>query len=155
MLDEGAAVGADARLLTANSLRIQEASSTGESQAVTKDPATLGHPAPLGDRLNVVYKGTAVAQGTGRAVVTGVGMDSEVGAIAELLDATVEEPTPLQDEVASISRVLGAGVVAIFRLRKLRSTIGVQDTTGHTGAPSPTARDGVVERSNCESGLHP
>ncbi|WP_239021595.1 cation-translocating P-type ATPase [Nocardioides jishulii] len=113
VLDEGAAVGADARLLTANSLRIQEASLTGESEAVTKDPTTLSHPAPLGDRLNMVFKGTAVAQGTGRAIVTGVGMDSEVGAIADLLDATVEEPTPLQDEVASISRVLGAGVVVI------------------------------------------
>lgn len=113
VLDEGAAVGADARLLTANSLRIQEASLTGESEAVTKDPTTLGREVPLGDRLNMVFKGTAVAQGTGRAVVTGVGMDSEVGAIAEMLDATVEEPTPLQNEVKSISRMLGAGVVVI------------------------------------------
>ena len=83
VLDEGAAVGADARLLTANSLRIQEASLTGESESVTKDPTTLGREVPLGDRFNMVFKGTAVAQGTGRAVVTGVGMDSEVGAIAE------------------------------------------------------------------------
>src|SRR5665648_90770 len=113
VLDEGAAVGADARLLTANSLRIREASLTGESEAVTKDPTTLGREVPLGDRLNMVFKGTAVAQGTGRAVVTGVGMDSEVGAIAEMLDATVEEPTPLQNEVKSISRMLGAGVVVI------------------------------------------
>ena len=113
VLDEGAAVGADARLLTANSLRIQEASLTGESEAVTKDPTTLGREVPLGDRLNMVFKGTAVAQGTGRAVVTGVGMDTEVGAIAEMLDATVEEPTPLQNEVKSISRMLGAGVVVI------------------------------------------
>ncbi|HYN29448.1 MAG TPA: cation-translocating P-type ATPase [Dermatophilaceae bacterium] len=113
VLDEGAAVGADARLLTANSLRVQEASLTGESEAVTKDPTTLGREVSLGDTLNMVFKGTAVAQGTGRAVVTGVGMDSEVGAIAEMLDATVEAPTPLQNEVKSISRMLGAGVVVI------------------------------------------
>ncbi|KQV69837.1 haloacid dehalogenase [Nocardioides sp. Root122] len=113
VLDAGAAVGADARLLSASSLRIQEASLTGESEAVTKDPTTLGRHVPLGDRVNMVFKGTAVAQGTGRAVVTGVGMHTEVGAIAELLDATVEEPTPLQNEVARISRMLGAGVVVI------------------------------------------
>src|SRR5690606_2453050 len=113
VLDEGAAVGADARLLTAHSLRVQEASLTGESEAVTKDPTTLGHEVPLGDRLNMVFKGTAVAQGNGRAVVTGVGMGTEVGAIAEMLDATVEEPTPLQNEVASISKMLGTAVVVI------------------------------------------
>ncbi|MBE7325102.1 cation-translocating P-type ATPase [Nocardioides sp. Y6] len=113
VLDEGAAVGADARLLSANALRVQEASLTGESEAVTKDPTTLGHQVPLGDRLNMAYKGTAVAQGNGRAIVTGVGMDTEVGSIAEMLDATVEEPTPLQNEVAAISKMLGAAVVVI------------------------------------------
>ncbi len=113
VLDEGAAVGADVRLLSANSLRVQEASLTGESEAVTKDPATLGHQVPLGDRLNMAFKGTAVAQGNGRGIVTGVGMDTEVGAIAEMLDATVEEPTPLQDEVAGISKMLGTAVVVI------------------------------------------
>ena len=61
----------------------------------------------------MVYKGTAVAQGVGRAVVTGVGMSTEVGAIAEMLEATVEEPTPLQNEVSRIGKMLGAIVVVI------------------------------------------
>ena len=113
VLNEGDAVGADARLLTASALRIQEASLTGESEAVTKSPTTLIHPASLGDRVNMVYKGTAVAQGVGRAVVTGVGMSTEVGAIAEMLEATVEEPTPLQNEVSRIGKLLGAIVVVI------------------------------------------
>jgi magnesium-transporting ATPase (P-type) len=113
VLNEGDSVGADARLLTASALRVQEASLTGESEAVTKSPKTLIHPASLGDRVNMVYKGTAVAQGVGRAVVTGVGMSTEVGAIAEMLEATVEEPTPLQNEVSRIGKVLGAIVVAI------------------------------------------
>jgi magnesium-transporting ATPase (P-type) len=113
VLNEGDSVGADARLLTASALRVQEASLTGESEAVTKSPTTLIHPASLGDRVNMVYKGTAVAQGVGRAVVTGVGMSTEVGAIAEMLEATVEEPTPLQNEVSRIGKVLGAIVVAI------------------------------------------
>ncbi|WP_311258992.1 cation-translocating P-type ATPase [Microbacterium sp. WCS2018Hpa-9] len=113
VLGEGDAVGADARLFTANALRIQEASLTGESEAVTKHAMTLTGPAPLGDRVNMVYKGTAVAQGNGRAVVTGVGMSTEVGAIAEMLDATVEAPTPLQIEINRIGRMLGIIVVII------------------------------------------
>jgi magnesium-transporting ATPase (P-type) len=106
-------VGADARLWQANTLRVLEASLTGESEAVLKDTATLGRPAPLGDRLNMVFKGTSVAQGTGRAVVTATGMATEMGAIAGMLEATVEAPTPLQREVARIGRMLGIAVVII------------------------------------------
>ena len=113
VLGEGDAVGADARLLLAKSLRVQEASLTGESEAVLKDAATLREPAALGDQLDMVFKGTAVAQGTGRAVVTATGMDTEMGSIAELLEATQEEPTPLQKEVARIGRMLGIAVVII------------------------------------------
>ncbi len=61
----------------------------------------------------MVFKGTAVAQGTGRAVVTATGMDTEMGAIAEMLEATAEEPTPLQKEVGRIGRMLGIAVVII------------------------------------------
>jgi magnesium-transporting ATPase (P-type) len=113
VLSEGDAVGADARLLTASALHIQEASLTGESEAVAKSLATLEQPASLADRVNMVYQGTAVSQGVGRAVVTGVGMATEVGAIADLLDATVAEPTPLQNEVNRIGKLLGALVVFI------------------------------------------
>ena len=113
VLAEGDAVGADARLVQAAALHVQEASLTGESEAVLKDAATLPGPAALGDRLDMVFKGTAVAQGTGRAVVTATGMATQMGAIAEMLDATVEEATPLQKEVARIGRMLGIAVVAI------------------------------------------
>ena len=113
LLGEGDAVGADARLVRAASLRVQEASLTGESEAVLKDVATLAKPAALGDRLDMVFKGTAVAQGTGRGVVTATGMDTEMGAIAEMLEATAEGPTPLQKEVGRIGRMLGIAVVAI------------------------------------------
>jgi magnesium-transporting ATPase (P-type) len=113
VLGEGDAVGADARLIQAASLRVQEASLTGESEAVLKDAATLPGPAALGDRLNMVFKGTAVAQGTGRAVVTATGMATQMGAIAEMLDATEEESTPLQKEVARVGRMLGIAVVVI------------------------------------------
>lgn len=113
VLAEGDAVGADARLAEAFDLRLLEASLTGESAPVLKDAATLKTPAALGDRLNMVFKGTAMAQGSGRAVVTAVGMRSEVGAIATMLDATQDQPTPLQVEVTRIGRVLGLAAVVI------------------------------------------
>ncbi len=113
VLAEGDAVGADARLLQATTLRVQEAALTGESEAVLKDIATLLRPAALGDRIDMVFKGTAVAQGTGRAVVTATGMDTQVGEVAALLEATAPEPTPLEKEVARIGRTLGLAVVVI------------------------------------------
>ena len=113
VLGEGDAVGADARLVQVASLRAHEASLTGESVAVLKDASTLPAPAALGDRLDMVFKGTAIVQGTGRAIVTSTGMRTEMGAIAHLLEATEEERTPLQDEVARIGRMLGIAVIVI------------------------------------------
>ena len=113
VLAEGDAVGADARLVQATSLRVQEASLTGESEAVLKDVATLPAPAALGDRRCMVFKGTAVVQGAGRAVVTATGMATQMGQIAALLEATTPEPTPLEQEVARIGRTLGLAVVVI------------------------------------------
>ncbi len=113
VLAEGDAVGADARLLQASALQLLEASLTGESGAVLKDSATLAAPAALGDRLNMVFKGTAVAQGSGRALVTATGMRSEVGAIATMLDATADKATPLQQEVARLGRGLAVAALVV------------------------------------------
>ena len=113
VLSEGDAVGADARLFEAAALQVNEASLTGESAPVFKGTETLAAPAVIGDRLNMVFKGTAVAQGSGRAVITATGMDSEMGAIAGMLEATAEERTPLQHEVRRIGRMLGVAVVLI------------------------------------------
>jgi magnesium-transporting ATPase (P-type) len=113
MLSEGDAVAADARLLSASNLRVAEASLTGESEAVLKQSAPISGPAALGDRLNMVYKGTAVARGVGRAVVTATGMATEMGQIAVLLDETEEEQTPLEIEIDRVGRTLGLGVIAI------------------------------------------
>lgn len=112
-LSEGDSVGADARLVTCAALRVQESSLTGESEAVTKAVGTQDGPAALGDQHGMVFKGAAVVQGTGQAIVTATGMDTEMGAIAEMLDATVEDPTPLQIEVGRIGRMLGIAVVVI------------------------------------------
>ncbi|MDT0575961.1 cation-translocating P-type ATPase [Croceicoccus sp. F390] len=113
MLEEGDAVGADARLLTAAALHVQEASLTGESQAVLKSADAVPSPAPLAERTSMVFKGTAVVQGSGRAIVTATGMATEMGSIAAMLEATTQEPTPLQREVARIGRTLGMAVIII------------------------------------------
>ena len=113
VLGEGDAIAADARLTSAASLQVQEASLTGESEAVTKTAAPLEELGSLGDRHNMVFKGTAVAHGVGRAVVTGTGMDTEMGHIATLLDETEDEPSPLQREIAQISKTLGGLVIGI------------------------------------------
>jgi P-type Ca2+ transporter type 2C len=113
LLSEGDAVGADARLIEASSLLVQEASLTGESESVLKNSATLSKPVAIADQLNMVFKGTAVAQGTGKAVVTATGMTTQMGLIAEMLQATPQVPTPLQKEVGQLGKNLAIAVVAI------------------------------------------
>ncbi|MBB3239775.1 potassium/sodium efflux P-type ATPase [Pseudomonas sp. Tn43] len=113
VLSEGDSVGADARLVQANALRILEASLTGESEAVSKNTTCSSTEVPLAERSNMVFKGTAIAQGSGLGIVTAVGMATEIGAIAHLLDVTPEEVTPLQKEVRAIGRMLGMAVLLI------------------------------------------
>ncbi len=113
ILAEGEAVGADARLLEAASLTVAEASLTGESEAVLKEVAPLPGPAGLADRVNMVFNGTAVTRGRGRAVVTATGMATAMGTVARLLGRTREERTPLQVEIDRVGRLLGIGVIVI------------------------------------------
>ena len=112
-LGEGDAVSADARLLTATILKVAEASLTGESEPIMKTASTLAEDVVLADRENMVWSGTAVTQGVGRAVVTATGMATEMGTIARLLHETVGEQTPLQREIALVGRMLGIAVVVI------------------------------------------
>jgi len=113
LLEEGDAVGADARLVQATALRVQEASLTGESAPVTKSVQKLDRKEPLAERSSMVFKGTAVTQGTALALVTATGMRTEMGGVAEMLDSTQEELTPLQREVQRIGRTLGLAVILI------------------------------------------
>ena len=113
VLAEGDAVGADARLIHAASLTVAESSLTGESEPVLKGSARLAGAVPLGDRVNMVFSGTAISRGRGRAVVTATGMDTEMGRIAALLAATTKERTPLQREIDLVGRMLGIAVIVI------------------------------------------
>lgn len=113
VLTEGDRVGADARLVEAHALLVQQASLTGESESVLKQATELPDERPLAERHNMVFKGTEVVQGNGRAVVTAIGMQTEMGSIAHLLATTPDEATPLQKEVRHIGRVLGVAVLVI------------------------------------------
>ncbi|WP_407107199.1 cation-translocating P-type ATPase [Rhodococcus aetherivorans] len=113
VLGEGDAVAADARVLSAVSLQMSEASLTGESEPVSKSADTLSEPAVLAERGDMVFAGTAVTQGSGRAMVTATAMDTELGRIADLLHTTRQAPTPLQREMARVGRTLGIAVLVI------------------------------------------
>ncbi len=113
VLAEGDTVPADGRLFQAASLRMAEASLTGESVPIAKSVAPLGKIAALGDRRNLVFDGTSVTQGTGRAIITSTGMHTQVGHIADMLSATDDEQTPLQKEIERVSKILGIAVIAI------------------------------------------
>jgi len=127
-LEAGDLVAADARLLEAASLKCIESALTGESEAVTKQPATLEQgDIPLGDRENMVFMGTSIAAGTGQAVVVATAMTTELGRIAGLIEeAGAEEKTPLQQKLDSFGRILvwaALGIVALlFGLGLLRGT---------------------------------
>src|SRR3989344_2100984 len=111
MLRLGDRVTADGRLIEVNDLEVNEASLTGESLPVLKsiDALEVGKAVP--DRKNMVHKGTVVTQGTGEFVVTAVGVETEVGKIAEQIVRTPDENTPLQAVLERFSRRLGLIVV--------------------------------------------
>lgn len=131
MLAEGDTVAADARLFSASSLRVAEAALTGESIPVSKNPSLLDSVKALGDRTNMVFSGTSVTQGTGKAIVTSTGMDTQVGKIAGMLSKTDDEKTPLQKEMAHVSKILGIAVciIAVIALGALAIMEGFHDAS--------------------------
>ncbi|HRA67313.1 MAG TPA: cation-translocating P-type ATPase, partial [Caldilinea sp.] len=113
LVEEGNAISADGRLIGVTSLQMAEAALTGESQPVTKTTALIDGKAGLGDRTNMIFSGTVATFGRGRAVVIATGMNTEMGKIAGLMQATPEEKTPLSLEIEDVGRKLGIGVVLI------------------------------------------
>jgi P-type Ca2+ transporter type 2C len=107
LLSEGDAVSADGRLVEAASLMASEAALTGESEPVLKEVA------PLGERIDMVFKGTSVVRGRGVAVVTATGMATEMGNVARLLERTEQPKTPLQRDIEGIGRTLTIAVILI------------------------------------------
>ena len=113
LLEAGDFVPADARLLTSSSLKSEESALTGESVPSEKDAeAVVAADAPLGDRHNMVYSGCSITYGRATAVVTATAMNTEMGKIAGLLDASEDGQTPLQQKLANMGKYLGIVALA-------------------------------------------
>ncbi|HOM03277.1 MAG TPA: calcium-translocating P-type ATPase, PMCA-type [Acetivibrio sp.] len=116
LIEAGDAVPADIRIIEASSLKIEEASLTGESVPIEKSADVIpssDKDIPLSDRRNMAYMGTNVVYGRGEGVVVSTGMSTEMGKIANIISSTDEEKTPLQKKLAELSKVLSVGVLGI------------------------------------------
>jgi P-type Ca2+ transporter type 2C len=112
-VEAGDKVPADARLLTASRLKVEEAPLTGESVPVEKEVAALPGELPVADRRNLLFAATSIAEGSAKAVVVATGMATEIGQVAALLHGGETELTPLQLRLEVFGRRLGYGVLAI------------------------------------------
>ena len=130
LLEAGDMVPADGRLIENASLKVDESALTGESLAVEKSMDTLLKEVPLGDRTNMLFSGSFVTYGRGKAVVTEIGMQTEVGKIAGLLKSTSEKQTPLQMSLEKFGKKLSililifCGIlfaISVFRGEKVSS----------------------------------
>ena len=127
VIREGDFIAADARLIQANSLKIEQASLTGESQAAGKSTAALDSATALADRSNMVYSSTLAVSGNGQAVVTATGMDSEIGRIAALIQESPETTTPLQKKLRQLGAYLTIAVIAVAAITFLAGVLRGQD----------------------------
>lgn len=135
VLEAGDAIPADCRILESFSMKVEEAALTGESYPVNKivDMIYLKEntlDVPLGDRTNMLYNGSTISYGRGKAVVVATGMDTEMGKIADALQQSDDEKTPLQKKMGEISKVLTKVVVGISVFVFLFGIIKTGDFTG-------------------------
>lgn len=130
VLEAGDAVPADARIIECASMKAEEAALTGESVPVIKTVEAIssnGADVPLGDRKNMVFMGSTVVYGRGKAVIVGTGMNTEMGKIANALQTAKEGKTPLQQKLSQLSKVLTYMVigicVVIFAISLIRAAV--------------------------------
>lgn len=117
VLEEGDTIGADLRLIESANLKVNESSLTGESMQVEKSSDIIfSEPVGVADRVNMVYMSTPVTYGRGMGIVSGCGMETEIGKIASALDNEQEELTPLQKVLAKLSKALGIITLIIVLL---------------------------------------
>lgn len=112
-VEAGDFVPADARILEEANLKVDESSLTGESVPVEKDSGEINENLPIGDQVNMLFSSTSVTYGKAKAVVTNVGMETEIGKIAKLLAEQEEAKTPLQIKLDQIGKVIGFLAIAI------------------------------------------
>ncbi len=150
-LEAGNFVPADMRLIEAVNLRVEEAALTGESVPVHKDDALqLQEDASLGDRKNMIFMGTIVNYGRGRGVVVATGMQTQLGMIADMLQAVEEEGTPLQARLDQLGKTLAIAALAIcgviFLIEAYRSGVLTEGFT-------PEVQEALVESFMIAVGL--
>ncbi|MDP8939219.1 MAG: HAD-IC family P-type ATPase [Actinomycetota bacterium] len=116
LLESGDKVPADGRLLTRRNLQVDEAALTGESVPVYKETDPVSEDASLGERSSMVYGGTLVASGTGRAVVTATAGETELGRISEMLGETTEVQTPLTRQISTAGKWISAAILIVAGL---------------------------------------
>ncbi len=117
ILEAGNTIPSDGRLLESANLRIQESALTGESEPVSKQSVVLSQAdLPLAERHNMVYMGTTVTYGRGQAVVTETGMNTQLGGIAELMQTTGQEKTPLQRRLDQLGKGLALAALALVAI---------------------------------------
>ena len=129
LIEEGGTVPADARLIQVAALQTAEAALTGESLPVSKEIAAIPEEAPLGDRDNMIFSGTAVTYGRGKAVVTATGMQTQMGRIAGMLKEARKETTPLQKELGRVGKMLGI-IVVVIAVVMIATIIVVEEVRG-------------------------
>jgi len=113
LLYTGDKVPADSRLIEVHNLKVEEAALTGESASVEKNVNALSESAQLNDRTNMVYSGTTIAYGRAKALVTNTGMTTEFGKIAQMVQTTKIEETPLEKRMASVGKWIGILAIII------------------------------------------
>jgi len=131
LVEEGDTIAADARLIHCAALQTAESALTGESMPVSKETAVISGEVGVGDRLNIIFSGTSVTYGHGRAIVVATGMQTEMGKVAGLLEATPQEVTPLQKELDYVGKRL-ALIVVIVAVVMIGTIIMVEKVSGIT-----------------------
>ncbi len=129
LIEEGDSIPADARLIKTTALQTAEAALTGESLPISKDTRTIAEAVSLGDRDNMVFSGTVVTYGHGRAVVTATGMRTQMGLIAGMLKEAPAETTPLQRVLSRVGRLLGL-IVVIIAIVMIATIVFVEHVSG-------------------------
>lgn len=113
LLEVGEKVPADARVISEINLETQEAALTGESLPVKKEICTVEENKSIGDRKNMVYSGTVIVNGKGKAIITSTGMNTEIGKIAYMIEEAKEEPTPLQRKLEFLGKWIAILILLI------------------------------------------
>ena len=126
VLEAGDVVGGDARILDSFSLQMNESALTGEVEAVNKHSSIIKEKVGIADRKNMVFATTLVTYGRARAIITNVGMNTEIGKIATLMNETKERKTPLQRTLDDFSKVLSIVImgicIVVFALNMMRGS---------------------------------